>query len=72
MTSKEYTITVYKQTEEEENEEEALEDRSVDEEIEEKKKGMTAGQIVFVIIISAAVLGIVYLVIRKYREKGKQ
>ena len=39
---------------------------------EEQQNQVSTGPIIFVIIISASVLGLIYLLIRKYRKEHKQ
>lgn len=68
ITSKEYTVSLYKTTEEEENQNiMPLEEENKKE--EPKKIGV--GHIVFCIIITASTAGVIFMLIRKYRMENR-
>ena len=67
VTSKEYTIMLYKTTKEEENKEIMPRGEEVVEETQENN--ISVGQIVFCVIITGSTLGASYMLIRKYRKE---
>ncbi|MBO5479448.1 MAG: hypothetical protein J6A04_07210 [Clostridia bacterium] len=66
VTDKEYTIKLYKTTLEEENRDVMLLKKEENQEAKKENK-ITAGQIVFIIIIAGSTAGVIYMLIRKYR-----
>lgn len=68
VTSKEYTIMLYKTTEEEENKE-IMPRGGEQEEQKETEHTISPGQIVFCVIITGSTLGASYMLIRKYRKE---
>lgn len=70
VTNKEYVVNLYKTTPEEENQNNIIEEdgQNIQEQPQEKK--ITAGQIVFTIIIAGSTAGAVYMLIRKYRMEN--
>lgn len=67
ITNKEYTVNLYKTTEEEENQNV----ESPDENKQEKVKKVGAGHIIFCIIITGSTAGVIYMLIRKYQMENK-
>ena len=69
VTNKEYIISLYKTTEEEENKDIMLinEEENIQEVVDNK---ITAGDIFFTIIIAGSTIGAIYLLIRKYRMEN--
>lgn len=68
ITSKEYTISLYKTTEEEENQNiMPLEEENK----KEEPKKIHVGHIVFCIIITASTAGVIFMLVRKYRMENR-
>lgn len=70
VTNKEYIIKLYKTTPEEENQNNVIveENQNISEPIQENK--ITAGEIIFMVIIVGSISGIIYILIRKYRMEN--
>lgn len=70
VTNKEYIIKLYKTTPEEENQNNVIaeQDPNISEPIQENK--ITAGEIIFMVIIVGSISGIIYILIRKYRMEN--
>lgn len=69
-TNKEYVVSLYKTTVEEENRNVMLINEEQNTKGEVKENKITAGQIIFTIIIAGSTLGIIYMLIRKYRMEN--
>ncbi|MCI9016803.1 MAG: hypothetical protein HFJ53_06545 [Clostridia bacterium] len=72
ITTKDYTINIYKKTQEEENE--GLEATNNQEQLNEveEQKNITVGEIIFIAIILIGVTGIIIYLITKYLKENKQ
>lgn len=68
MTNKEYTINLYKTTQEEENRDIML----LTEEPQKEKKQINTGSIVLCVVIIGSISGLIYVLIRKYRKERKR
>lgn len=70
VTNKEYIIKLYKTTPKEENQNNVIveEEQNNKEPIQENK--ITAGEVIFVVIIVGSISGIIYILIRKYRMEN--
>lgn len=68
VTNKEYIISLYKTTAEEENRDVMLINEEQNNHEEENK--ITAGEIIFTVIIAGSTIGVIYILIRKYRREN--